>query len=84
MNNDEIGARELYDLVLTAAERLTHPAYTGSLKNVASWRTAATGLARLVKNLDAALIEGGDIPMEWVIGGLTDDIPNDDGDTQDE
>ncbi|MFG2370393.1 hypothetical protein ACGFY9_02795 [Streptomyces sp. NPDC048504] len=78
MSNDEMGARELYDQTLSAAERLTHPEYTGTLKNAASWKAAATGLAHLVRNLDEALIEGGDIPMEWVIGGLTDEISNDD------
>ncbi|MER7928460.1 hypothetical protein ABTY96_35835 [Streptomyces sp. NPDC096057] len=80
MSSDEIDTRELYDLMLRAAERLTHPEYTRSLKNAIHWKTAATGLARLVKNLDEALIEGGDIPMEWVIGGLTDDISDDDED----
>lgn len=76
MSSDGIDARELYDQTLSAAERLTQPAYAKDLKNVASWRSAAVGLAHLVLSLNEALAEGGDIPMEWVIGGLTDDIEN--------
>ncbi|WP_329254005.1 hypothetical protein OG223_27550 [Streptomyces sp. NBC_01478] len=75
MDSDEIETRELYDQTAIAAEELTDPEYTRGLRTLAAWKSGALRLAHLWKGLDAALTEGGDIPIEWIIGDLPEEVP---------
>jgi hypothetical protein len=78
MSDDKMGTRALYDQTLIAAEELTDPEHTSGLTTIAAWKASATCLALLVVNLNAALTAGGTFPTEWVIGGFTENIPNED------
>ncbi|MEV7402873.1 hypothetical protein AB0N93_21080 [Streptomyces sp. NPDC091267] len=74
MSIDEINTRELYDQTCIAAQELLDPEYTKGLTTMAAWKSSAVCLALLLKNLDEALTLGGEIPLEWVIGDLPEDV----------
>ncbi|MGW0712446.1 hypothetical protein ACWD4G_42030 [Streptomyces sp. NPDC002643] len=74
ISGNSLDATVLYHQTCVAAQELTDPKYIRTVKGEAQWKAHAVCLALLFLNLDETLTKGGDIPMEWVIGDLPEDI----------